>query len=263
MCKTKLKKDKQVHEVFEESDSDLDFDNLYVGTLGLSDKNSDSFVESMNVDDQQISFQLDTGAKCNVITKSDFTRLNIKGPLRKAESRLKSFSGHRIESEGLITLPVTVKDKVVNMEFYVVDTNSMSVIGAETCEKVGLIKRLYGIESNYPDLYQGLGCMPGTHSIKIGNSVIPKVHPPRKVPISLKQRVEEELTRMEALGVITRQKEPTPWVNNMVIVVKPNGKIRICVDPRGLNNGIQREHYPMKTIEEVVLKCLMRKFSRS
>ena len=253
MCKTKLKKDKQVHEVFQESDSDLDFDNLYVGTLGLSDKNFDSFIESMNVGDQQISFQLDTGAKCNVIPKSDFTRVsNIKGPLRKAESRLKSFSGHRIESEGLITLPVTVKDKVVNMEFDVVDTNSISVIGAETCEKVGLIKRLYGIESNYPDLYQGLGCMPGTHSIKIDNSVTPKVHPPRKVPISLKQRVKEELGRMEALGVITRQKEPTPWVNSMVTVVKPNGKIRICIDPRDLNNAIQREHYHMKTIEEVV-----------
>ena len=38
----------------------------------------------------------------------------------------------------------------------------------------------------------------------------------------------------------------------MVTVVKPNGDIRICIDPRDLNNAIQREHYPMKTIEEVV-----------
>ena len=44
---------------------------------------------------------------------------------------------------------------------------------------------------------------------------------------------------MEKLGVITRQKEPTPWVNSMVTVVKPNGDIRICIDPRDLNNAIQ------------------------
>ena len=37
----------------------------------------------------------------------------------------------------------------------------------------------------------------------------------------------------------------------MVAVVKPN-KIRICIDPRDLNKVIQREHFPMMTIEEVV-----------
>lgn len=41
-------------------------------------------------------------------------------------------------------------------------------------------------------------------------------------------------------------------MNSLVTVVKPNGDIRICIDPRDLNNAIQREHYPMKTIEEIV-----------
>lgn len=29
-------------------------------------------------------------------------------------------------------------------------------------------------------------------------------------------------------------------------------KVRICIDPRDLNKAIKREHYPMKTIEEVI-----------
>jgi hypothetical protein len=37
----------------------------------------------------------------------------------------------------------------------------------------------------------------------------------------------------------------------MVTVIKPE-KIRVCIDPRDLNRAIEREHYPMKTIEEVV-----------
>lgn len=37
----------------------------------------------------------------------------------------------------------------------------------------------------------------------------------------------------------------------MVTVVKPN-KIRICLDPQNLNKAILREHYPLKTVEEVV-----------
>ena len=152
---------------------------MYVGSLGStsSETNSDSFIETMKISDKQINFQLDTGARCNVISKSDFSKLNIKGPLRKASAKLKSFSGHRIPSEGLINLPVTVKDKIMNIDFYVVETDSISVIGAESCENLGLIKRIHGIESNYHDLFEGLGCMPGTHTIKIDSSIPPKVHP--------------------------------------------------------------------------------------
>jgi len=45
----------------------------------------------------------------------------------------------------------------------------------------------------------------------------------------------------------------------MVTVVKPN-KIRICIDPRDLNRAIQREHFPMMTIEEVVAEMPQRCF---
>ena len=54
------------------------------------------------------------------------------------------------------------------------------------------------------------------------------------------------------MGVIVRQKESTPWVNSMVTVTEPNRSIRICIDPKDLNLAIQREHFPMKNIEEVV-----------
>ncbi|CAC5380359.1 unnamed protein product [Mytilus coruscus] len=39
---------------------------------------------------------------------------------------------------------------------------------------------------------------------------------------------------------------------SMVTVIKPNGKIRICIDPRDLNKAILREYYPLKTVEEVI-----------
>ena len=103
----------------------------------------------------------------------------------------------------------------------------------------------------YSDLFQGLGGIPGEHTIKVDPSIPAVVHPPRKVPVSLKDKIKDELDRMEQTGVIVRQTEPTDWVNSMVAVVKPN-KIRICIDLRGLNKAIQRDHFPMMTIEEVV-----------
>ena len=104
----------------------------------------------------------------------------------------------------------------------------------------------------YLDLFQGLGCLPGEHTIKVDSSISPVVHPPRKVPVSLKEKIKEELDGMEKAGVKQKeQKEPTDWVNSMVAVVKPN-KLRVCIDPRDLNEAIRREHFPMTTLEEVV-----------
>ena len=85
----------------------------------------------------------------------------------------------------------------------------------------------------------------------MNSSVTPVVHPPRKIPFTQRENVKEELDRMEALGVIRKADEPTEWVSSLVVVQKPNGKVRVCLDPRDLNKAIQREHYPMKTVEEV------------
>ena len=40
----------------------------------------------------------------------------------------------------------------------------------------------------------------------------------------------------------------------MVTVTKKNGKLRICLDPRDLNRAIQREHYPLPTIEDIATR---------
>ena len=60
------------------------------------------------------------------------------------------------------------------------------------------------------------------------------------------------MERLGLIGVIVKQKEPTPWVNSMVTVTKSDGSDRLCIDPKVLNRAIQREQYPMKTVEEVV-----------
>ena len=53
-------------------------------------------------------------------------------------------------------------------------------------------------------------------------------------------------------GIIKKVKKPRSWVNSMVVVTKPNGSIRICIDPRDLNKVVKRQHFPLLTVEEVV-----------
>lgn len=44
-------------------------------------------------------------------------------------------------------------------------------------------------------------------------------------------------------GIISPVSHPTDWVNNLQVVEKPNGDLRICLDPKPLNACIKREHF--------------------
>ena len=59
---------------------------------------------------------------------------------------------------------------------------------------------------------------------------------------------------MESTGVIQRSTTPIDWVNSLVVVEKPNGKLRICLDPKDLKTAIQRPHYPMPTFDDALSK---------
>ena len=50
---------------------------------------------------------------------------------------------------------------------------------------------------------------------------------------------------MLEMGVIKRVDEPTDWFAPMVVVPKPSGEVRICVDLTKLNANIKilRERY--------------------
>lgn len=251
-CKTQMKKgEHSINELNQGTATDYDSDEIFVGAL-YSNKQEDVFTEVLSINGCKIKFQLDTGARCNVLSVSDYKRIRHKKQMKKPEVVLRSFSGHKLVPEGTITLDLLCKEEERKVKFHVVETQSTSIISGQTAEEIGLIKRIYQVETKYSDMFEGLGCIPGEYSIKINKEVEPVVHPPRKVPVALRQKVKEELARMESLGVIQKQTEPTPWVNSMVTVTKPNGSLRICIDPKDLNKAIQREHYPMQTIEQVV-----------
>jgi len=100
-------------------------------------------------------------------------------------------------------------------------------------------------------VFKGVGRLPGEHKIKLRVNAEPVIHPARKVPVALKERLKEKLDTLIREGIIRKVEEPTEWVNSLVIVEKPDGDLRLCIDPKDLNKAIQREHYRLPTKADI------------
>ena len=93
--------------------------------------------------------------------------------------------------------------------------------------------------------------MSGKYTIHSHPTVTPVQHARCKVPIHYKEEIEKTLKEMEQLGIITPVTRPTEWVSSITYPTKPDGLLRICLDPHDLNNAIIREHYKAPTLEEI------------
>ena len=69
-----------------------------------------------------------------------------------------------------------------------------------------------------------------------------------------KEAIDRELDYLIEEEIITEQVEPTPWVSSVKFPMKPNGEVRVCLDPSNLNKAIIREHHKLMTVEEIAHK---------
>ena len=81
------------------------------------------------------------------------------------------------------------------------------------------------ILQQYSDVFDGIGCFQGTYHISVDPKVPPVIHPPRRIPLALKDRLKDELDALVHQEILTPVTYPTDWVNSCVCVTKSNGKL--------------------------------------
>lgn len=65
------------------------------------------------------------------------------------------------------------------------------------------------IVERFSDVFTGLGCMEGEYHIELDHPVQHVIHPPRRVPYSLHDKLKVKLQELEKNGVIQKVAKPT------------------------------------------------------
>ena len=79
-------------------------------------------------------------------------------------------------------------------------------------------------------------------------SVPPVQLPPRKPPIAFKANYKQGLDKVTKLGIIKPVVEPTDWVSATVMMLKPNGKVRLYLDPKPQSLSFARKRRPLDSV---------------
>ena len=74
----------------------------------------------------------------------------------------------------------------------------------------------------------------------------------RPVPYAWREEVKAQLDDLQARGIIQPVDYATEWCHAMVLVPKPSGGVRVCVDFTPLNRYVERPAYPTRTAQSVV-----------
>ena len=133
------------------------------------------------------------------------------------------------------------------------DVEISSELGKIQTEKIQkLLKEFSDVFSNIPSRTNT-----AVHSIDTGQAN-PICSGPYRIPRSLIDAVDKELDQMLEMGIV--RPSTSPWASPVVIVPKPDGNIRFCIDYRKLNRVTKMDAYPMPRTDQMLEKIAKAKF---
>ena len=229
-----------------------------------------------------VKAQIDSASTCNTISSSLLRKLFPNAEIRRTRSKINTYGSETMRPEGQVTLCCERRGRIHTIDFLVVNVpdGKPALLSGRDAQALNYL-RVYADETAnaleeeiprnpqptpplgkltkndvlqcYADVFRpGRGSPLGTPMhIELDPNVRPVHAQVRRVPVAKLGRVNEELERLSNEGIITPVTQPTDWLSNILVKEKPNGKLRICIDPsQTINKAIRRPKYTIPTIEE-------------
>ncbi|XP_024921034.1 uncharacterized protein K02A2.6-like [Cynoglossus semilaevis] len=220
------------------------------------------YYATVTVQGKEIKFEIDSGATVSVISEETYRRTwrTKPPPLIPSKLKLRTYTGQPIPHLGVLKVSIAVSDQRAEGRLVVAQGSGPSLLGRDWLRKIKInwhevkyMRTTEDILQQYSEVFRDeLGTCKGmTVKLHIDPNATPRFYKPRVVPYAMKQKVEEELERLQALGVI----EPVQfsrWAAPIVPVMKPDKTVRICGDYKLTVNQVSKlEEYPLPRVDDL------------
>lgn len=236
---------------------------------------SDKYLITVLIEGKPQKFEVDSGARFSLLAEDDFHRLKLHKNLETSNINFRSYSGNIIKSKGKITVKVTYKGKEMYGELHIVPKGHDALLGRMWIRRLGIelqqidadiqdqsvqsspVNTLFSIEEIFKDFAtifeEKVGCVPKFEvKLELREGVKPVFTRERNVPYALRERVEKELNSLEAAGIISPV-QTSDWGSPLVVIPKPDGGVRLCVDYKcGVNERLVNANHPIRKIDDVL-----------
>ena len=238
---------------------------LEIAALDTEKTPKDAIWVSPRINGTKVTMELDTGSAVSVIPVSIFKKQFPKTKLQPTPVHLRTYCGNRLRTLGKTTVAIELNGQKAQDDVYIVDSTGPPLFGRTWLRKLQLDwkeihsvtaspkERLDKLKERYTEIFKtDLGCLQGVYgSLSLCKDATPKFVKARPVPYALRPKIESELVRMEAEGIVTPI-QWSEWATPIVPVVKPNGTVRICGDLKvTVNPQLKVDQYPLPLIDDI------------
>jgi len=228
----------------------------------------------VQINDDKIDILIDSGSSLNLLDSNTYDRMCPKPKLVPTTIKIFGYnSEHSLPVLGTFQAEITTLwNKHQSSIFHVIKGSSGSLLGKETAEQLDLLRvgpphdttntvttntktpvSTQQIIDQHHETFKGTGLLKNFQlQLHIDPSVTPIQQPIRRVPYHTRQKVEQELERLQSLDIIEPVSGPTSWLNPFVPVPKSDGNIRLCLDMRQANQAIKRERHVIPKMEDII-----------
>ena len=171
-----------------------------------------------------MKYEIDTGATRTIINKTTYKNLPNKLEMEKTKSKLSTYTDEEIPVMGITVFSVIYDGKSHQLQAMLVQGTGPNLLGRDWLKEIkikwntvfkitnsGNSKLADILKSNEDVFKEGLGTLNCTKAkIYVDPKAQPKYLKSRPVPYALKEKVEEELERLQSDTYCSRSE--TQWV---------------------------------------------------
>ena len=262
---------KDMHKLVEDDIEESSDDSIYnLFNVQSQKKGAKPIKVEVSLDNANLEMEVDTGARYSIISEATYKCLwaGDQAPkLMHTNEKLRTYTGELLEILGATDVTVEYQLQKVQLRAIVAAGSGPPLMGRDwlmnirldwqnlmvnclQCEPSDSLQSV--LDKNEEVFEDRLGLIKGTAAkIHIDPNAQPRFCRARTVPYALRNKIEQELERLEIEGIV----EPiqfADWAAPIVPVLKLDGSVRICGDYKiTVNRAAKVDSYPIPKIEDL------------